>query len=198
MIVAAIAFLFYKYNTLEGTVEVQAPIFQQFNPCYVVALTPVSVALFAWLGRMGKEPSSPKKIGLGMLVAASAFCLMAVGSMGLDLPLDQAAAIKAGTEPMRVSANWLISTYLVLTFAELLLSPIGISFVSKVAPPKYAGLMMGLWFAATAVGNQLVMVPGLLWGANVSLVVIWGVLAGICLVSALFIFCILKKLEKVS
>ena len=200
IIVGALSFLFYKYNALEaaGAVDVKAPIFQQFNPCYVVALTPVSVALFAWLGRMGKEPSSPKKIGLGMLVAASAFCLMAVGSMGLDLPLDQAAAIKAGTEPMRVSANWLISTYLVLTFAELLLSPIGISFVSKVAPPKYAGLMMGLWFAATAVGNQLVMVPGLLWGANVSLVVIWGVLAGICLVSALFIFCILKKLEKVS
>ena len=97
-----------------------------------------------------------------------------------------------------MDANWLISTYLVLTFAELLLSPIGISFVSKVAPPKYAGLMMGLWFAATAIGNQLVMIPGLMWGANVNLVVIWSVLAGICLVSALFIFAILKKLEKVA
>ena len=199
-IALALYFLFYKYNALEaaGAVDVKAPIFQQFNPCYVVALTPVSVALFGWLGRKGKEPSSPKKIGLGMLVAALAFCLMAVGSMGLALPIDQAASIEAGADPMRVSANWLISTYLVLTFAELLLSPIGISFVSKVAPPKYAGLMMGLWFAATAVGNQLVMVPGLLWGANVSLVVIWGVLAGICLLSALFIFSILKKLEKVS
>ena len=85
-----------------------------------------------------------------------------------------------------------------LTFAELLLSPIGISFVSKVAPPKYAGLMMGLWFAATAIGNQLVMIPGLLWGENVSLPIIWGVLAGICLVSALFIFSIIKKLNKVA
>ena len=195
VIVAAIAFLFYKYNGLEGAVDVKAPIFQQFNPCYVVALTPVSVALFSWLNKMGKEPTSPEKIGLGMLVAALGFIWMAVGSMGLELPLAQG---NPATEGTRVSANLLISTYLILTFAELLLSPIGISFVTKVTPPKYAGLMMGLWFGATAIGNQLVMVPGIMWGANFSLVTIWGVLAGICLVSALFIFSIIKKLNKVS
>ncbi|TGX81182.1 MFS transporter [Palleniella muris] len=198
IIVAAGAFLSYKYNSLEGIVDVKAPIFQQFNPCYVVMLTPVSVALFSWLNRKGKEPTSPQKIGLGMLVAASAFFLMIAGTTGLLTPMDQAAAIEAGTSPERVSANLLISTYLVLTFAELLLSPIGISFVSKVAPPKYAGLMMGLWFAATAIGNQLVMIPGLMWGWNFSLPVIWGVLAGICLISALFIFSIIKKLNKVA
>ena len=195
VIVAAIAFLFYKYNNLEGAVDVEAPIFQQFNPCYVVALTPVSVALFSWLNKIGKEPTSPEKIGYGMLVAALGFVWMAVGSMGLELPLTQG---NPATEGMRVSANLLISTYLILTFAELLLSPIGISFVTKVAPPKYAGLMMGLWFGATAIGNQLVMVPGIMWGQNFSLVTIWGVLAGICLVSALFIFSIIKKLNKVS
>ena len=184
IIVAAIAFLFYKYTNLEGAVDVEAPIFQQFNPCYVVALTPVSVALFSWLNKIGKEPTSPEKIGLGMLVA-----------MGLELPLTQGDPTTEGT---RVSANLLISTYLILTFAELLLSPIGISFVSKVAPPKYAGLMMGLWFGATAIGNQLVMVPGIMWGQNFNLVIIWGVLAGICLVSALFIFSIIKKLNRVS
>lgn len=195
VIVAAIAFLFYKYYNLSGTVEVEAPIFQQFNPCYVVALTPVSVGLFSWLNKKGKEPTSPEKIGLGMLVAALAFVWMAVGSMGLELPLQQG---NAATEGPRVSANLLISTYLILTFAELLLSPIGISFVSKVAPPKYSGLMMGLWFGATAIGNQLVMVPGIMWGHNFNLVTIWSVLAGICLVSALFIFSIIKKLNKVS
>ena len=195
IIVAAIAFLFYKYNALEGAVDVKAPIFQQFNPCYVVALTPVSVALFSWLNKIGKEPISPEKIGLGMIVAALGFIWMAVGSMGLELPLTQGDAATEGT---RVSANLLISTYLILTFAELLLSPIGISFVTKVAPPKYAGLMMGLWFGATALGNQLVMIPGIMWGANFSLVTIWGVLAGICLVSALFIFSIIKKLNNVS
>ena len=173
IIVAAIAFLFYKYNGLEGAVDVKAPIFQQFNPCYVVALTPVSVALFSWLNKIGKEPTSPEKIGLGMLVAALGFIWMAVGSMGLELPLAQG---NPATEGTRVSANLLISTYLILTFAELLLSPIGISFVTKVTPPKYAGLMMGLWFGATAIGNQLVMVPGIMWGANFSLVTIWGVL----------------------
>ena len=195
VLVAASAFLFYKYNNVEGAVDVEAPIFQQFNPCYVVALTPVSVALFSWLNKIGKEPTSPEKIGYGMLVAALGFVWMAVGSMGLELPLTQG---NPATEGMRVSANLLISTYLILTFAELLLSPIGISFVTKVAPPKYAGLMMGLWFGATAIGNQLVMVPGIMWGKNFSLITIWGVLAGICLLSALFIFSIIKKLNKVS
>ena len=199
VVVLPALFLAWKYTEIspEG-VKVVAPIFQQFNPCYVVALTPVSVALFGWLNRKGKEPSSPRKIGLGMLVAAAAFFLMMSCSFSLLSPLAQADAIKAGADPARVSANLLISTYLVLTFAELLLSPIGISFVSKVAPPKYAGLMMGLWFAATAIGNQLVMIPGLLWGADVSLPIIWGVLAGICLLSAAFIFAIIKKLEKVA
>ena len=195
IIVAAIAFLFYKYNNLDGAVDVKAPIFQQFNPCYVVALTPVSVAIFSWLNKIGKEPTSPEKIGLGMLVAALGFIWMAVGSMGLQLPIEQSVA---ATEGPRVSANLLISTYLILTFAELLLSPIGISFVTKVTPPKYAGLMMGLWFGATAIGNQLVMVPGIMWGKDFSLVAIWGVLAGICLLSALFIFSIIKKLNRVS
>ena len=116
VIVAAIAFLFYKYNNLEGAVDVEAPIFQQFNPCYVVALTPVSVALFSWLNKIGKEPTSPEKIGYGMLVAALGFVWMAVGSMGLELPLTQG---NPATEGMRVSANLLISTYLILTFAEL-------------------------------------------------------------------------------
>ena len=198
LIVLAVVFLGYKYAHLDGAVDVKAPIFQQFNPCYVVALTPVSVALFSWLNRKGKEPTSPRKIGLGMLVAAVAFGLMIAGSIGLLSPMDQAAAIEQGADPARVSANWLISTYLVLTFAELLLSPIGISFVTKVAPPQYAGLMMGLWFAATAIGNQLVMIPGLLWGQNVPLPMIWASLAGICLLSAIFIFSIIKKLDKVS
>ena len=135
------------------------------------------------------------KIGLGMLVAAAAYVLLTMGSLGLPAPeLDPATG-----QPMHMadlSANWLISTYLVLTFAELLLSPIGISFVTKVAPPKYAGMMMGGWFVATAIGNFLVAIPSLMWGA--SLTVVWGVLTGICLVAALFIFVILKRLEKVA
>ena len=116
-----------------------------------------------------------------------------------SLPETKVAEFKAYlADEERVSANWLILTYLILTFAELLLSPIGISFVSKVAPPKLKGMMMGGWFVATALGNFLVAIPALLWSANVSLPVIWGSLACICLLSALFIFSILKRLEKVS
>ncbi|MDE5975428.1 MAG: hypothetical protein K2G69_02640, partial [Muribaculaceae bacterium] len=96
-----------------------------------------------------------------------------------------------------VSPNWLILTYLILTFAELLLSPMGISFVSKVAPPKYKGAMMGAWFGATAIGNYLVMVPMLLWG-EIPLVAIWGILIGLCLISAIFILSIMGRLENVT
>ena len=194
VIAAAVAGLFYKYSTLPAETAVSAPIFQQFNACFVVALTPVSVAIFGALAKKGKEPSSPMKIGLGMLVAAAAYVLMIVGSMGLAAP-----EIGADGQPMHmadVTPNLLISTYLVLTFAELLLSPIGISFVTKVAPPKYAGMMMGGWFVATAIGNFLVAIPSLMWGA--SLTVVWGTLAAICVVAALFIFVILKRLEKVA
>ena len=72
----------------------------------------------------------------------------------------------------------------------------GISFVSKVAPQKYKGMMMGGWFVATAIGNLLVSVGGYLWG-NLPLWVVWGVFIALCLLSALFMFSIMKRLEKV-
>ena len=194
VILAAVGGLIYKYNGLPDVTNVSAPIFQHFNACFVVALTPVSIALFGMLAKKGKEPSAPLKIGLGMLVAAVAYILMTVGSIGLPVPTFDAAG-----QPQHmadVTPNLLITTYLILTFAELLLSPIGISFVSKVAPPKYAGMMMGGWFVSTAIGNLLVSIPALMWGAP--LTIVWGVLVAICLVAALFIFVILKRLEKVA
>lgn len=195
VIVLAAAGLIAKYASLPDSTKVDAEIFQQFNPFFVVALTPVSIALFGWLARKGKEPSAPRKIGLGMLVAAIGYVVMTVGSLNLLSPDAQTAAIKAGTASF-VSPNWLISTYLILTFGELLLSPMGISFVSKVAPPKYKGMMMGGWFVATAVGNKLTSVCSSLWG-ELPLVVVWGILVALCVISAVFIFSIMKKLEKV-
>ena len=189
-----IGILVYKYLTITGSVAVSAPIFQQFNPFYVVALTPVSMAIFGALASKGKEPSAPRKIAYGMLVAAAGFAVMAFGSLGLLTPTEQAAAVEAGEAGTFVSANWLISTYLVLTFAELLLSPMGISFVSKVAPPKYKGMMMGCWFVATAIGNMLVAVGGYLWG-NIPLWITWSVFIVLCLLSALFMFVMMKRLE---
>ena len=194
IVAGVIAILVYKYLHVEGSVAVSAPIFQQFNPFYVVALTPVSLAIFGALAAKGKEPSAPRKIAYGMLVAAAGFAVMAVGSMGLLTPNEQAAAGDAGTF---VSANWLISTYLVLTFAELLLSPMGISFVSKVAPPKYKGMMMGCWFVATAIGNMLVAVGGFLWG-GLPLWIVWSVFIALCLISALFMFAMMKRLESAT
>ena len=194
VIILSVVFLIYRYSILEGSIAVSAPIFQHFNPFFVVALTPVSMAIFGSLARKGKEPSAPRKIGLGMLVAACGYVVMIVASMGLLSPTEQAAAGDAGTF---VSPSWLVSTYLVLTFAELLLSPMGISFVSKVAPPKYKGMMMGGWFVATAIGNYLTAVAAWLWG-DMPLWVVWGVLMVLCLLAALFIFSVMKRLEKVA
>ena len=194
VVLGIIDILIYKYLNLSGTVAVSAPIFQHFNPFYVVALTPVSMAIFGALAKRGKEPSAPRKIAYGMLVAAAGFAVMAVGSMGLLSPDAQATA---GDSATFVSANWLISTYLVLTFAELLLSPMGISFVSKVAPPKYKGMMMGCWFVATALGNMLVAVGGFLWG-GLPLTIVWSVFIALCLLSALFMFVMMKRLESAT
>ena len=164
-VLASLGILIWSYSSMDPTVEILPQIFQQFNPFFVVALTPVSLAVFGYLARRKKEPSAPRKIGIGMVIAACGFLILAIGSLGLPTPKEVEAA---GINPdVLVSPNWLISTYLVLTFAELLLSPMGISFVSKVAPPKYKGMMMGGWFVATAIGNYLVAIIGYLWYAVV-------------------------------
>ena len=197
VITAATAFLVWQYTRSTGaTLALDAPIYQQFNPFYVVALTPVSMGLFGALAKKGKEPSAPRKIAYGMLVAAIAFGFMAFISIGLNTP-DVQAAVRGTAEETLVSPYNLIIVYLILTFGELLLSPIGISFVSKVAPPKYKGMMMGLWFVATAIGNFLVQVGGHLWG-NIPLWVVWSVFLVLCLLSAAFMFAMMKKLEAVT
>ncbi len=193
--VATAAALFFRWRTTPDPVHILPQEFQQFNPFYVVALTPVSVAIFSALARKGKEPSAPRKIGLGMIIAAGGFLILTLGSVGLMSPAEVKAA---GASDAFVSQNWLISTYLVLTFAELLLSPMGISFVSKVAPPKFKGMMMGCWFAATAVGNYATSLIGYLWGSGMALWMVWSVLIVLCLLSALFIFSIMKRLESAT
>ncbi len=189
VLAAAAGVIWYFYGITPETVTgIQPQVFQQFNPFYVVALTPFSVALFGWLARKKKEPSAPRKIGYGMLVAAFAFLVMCIGSIGLGVAPEQ------GQGEHLVSPNLLIGTYLILTFAELLLSPMGISFVSKVAPPKYKGAMMGCWFGATAIGNYLVLIPTLLWN-SIDVSILWAILIVVCLISAGFIFFMMKRLE---
>ena len=196
VVALACAYLVWQYTRLAGPIEISAPIFQHFNPFYVVALTPVSMAIFGSLAKKGKEPSAPRKIAYGMLVAAVAFGLMLVFSIGLPRPETEMGpdGQLIGKHVADVTPNLLIFTYLILTFGELLLSPMGISFVSKVAPPKYKGMMMGMWFVATALGNFLVQVGGHLWGP-LPLWVVWAVFLGVCVISAVFMFAMMKKLE---
>ena len=195
--VISVSILVYKYLSLApgSFIEVLPQMFQHFNPFFVVALTPVSLAVFGALAKRGSEPSAPRKIGIGMFIAALGFTVMALSSMGLPTPNPDGAIVVAND--LLVSPSVLINTYLVLTFAELFLSPMGISFVSKVAPPKYKGLMMGLWFGATAVGNYLVSIIGMLWG-HMPLWALWSILIVLCLISALFIFMMMKRLENAT
>lgn len=183
------------YNHMDPTISITPQIFQQFNPFFIIVLTPLSIGLFTWLAKRGKEPSAPRKIGIGMFVAAIAFCLLALGSFGLPTPASLTST--GGVSPTLVSPNWLIGTYFTLTIAELFLSPMGLSFVSRVSPPKYKGMMQGGWLAATAVGNYMVALIGYLWG-GLQLWMLWGVLVICCLLSALFVFSIMKRLEKVA
>jgi proton-dependent oligopeptide transporter, POT family len=167
--------------------------FQHFNPFFIVALGQIVLGIYAWLRLKGKEPSSPRKIGYGMIITALAFSLLIIASLHLPSP----KSIGGVVSHTLVSPYWLISTYFLLTIAELFLSPIGISFVSRVAPPKYKGMAQGGWFAATSVGNLLVGVMGYFWD-KVSLSVFWSILVFCCLLSATFIFIIIKRLEKAS
>ena len=196
LFVGVLALLVWNYSGMNRRIDILPQIFQQFNPFFVITLTPFSIAIFAWLAKKGKEPSTPRKIGLGMLIAAMGFVVLAIASYRLASPIELKPV--GGVSPELVSPNWLISTYLVLTFAELLLSPMGISFVTKVAPPKLKGLMMGGWFAATGIGNFLTFIPGYLWEAEIPLWAVWSVLIGLCLLSALFIFSIMKRLENAT
>ncbi len=190
--VLLLAGAYFLYAAMENPTYAQPSDFQQFNPFFVVALTPFSMAFFGTLANRGKEVSAPTRIAWGMLVAALGFGVITLASKGLISPMD----LKDDTQSI-LSPGWLISTYFTLTLAELLLSPMGISFVSKVAPPKYKGLMMGGWFVATAIGNYLSSIPSMLWN-RIPLMYNWGILIALCLISALVMFALLKKLKEMT
>jgi len=187
--------VYYTLNISQPSNPISPEVFQSFNPLFIVALTPVVMGVFAYLAQKRKEPSTPRKIGYGMIIASVGFVLVLVASLKLISPhlLDGAAV----PDSSRVSPYWLMSSYLVLTVAELFLSPIGISFVSKVAPSRFQGLMQGGWLLATAVGNKLLFVGSIMW-KRVDLYMLWGIFIICCILSALFIFSIMKKLEKAT
>ncbi len=173
-----------------------AEIFQFFNPFFVVFLTPVVIGIFGWLRARGKEPSTPKKIAIGMGIAAFAYVVMAIGSYGL--PSDAEVKAMGGlTDAARVTPFLLIGTYFILTVAELFISPLGLSFVSKVAPPQYQGIMQGCWLGATALGNQLLII-GTLFYESIPIWATWCVFVIACLISMFTMMFMLKWLERVA
>ena len=175
---------------------ITAEIFQSMNPFFVVALTPVIMAIFAWQRRRNAEPSTPKKIAIGMGIAALGFVVMAVGSYFSHLPLHS-EIIEAGTSPIKVTPWLLAITYFILTVAELYISPLGISFVSKVAPPKYQGIMQGGWLGATAIGNQLLFIGAVLYEA-IPIWLTWSIFVVACSISMITMLVMLKWLERVA
>ncbi|MBW1853987.1 MAG: peptide MFS transporter [Deltaproteobacteria bacterium] len=199
-IIGACAFLgfallaYWSYTTYDAVNPITPQIFQHFNPFFIVALTPLIIGLFVWLAKKGKEPSSPRKIGIGMLITGLGFVVLVVGSLSLLGVSPKEIGGEVAPTNRLISPYWLISTYFVLTIAELFLSPMGISFVSKVSPPKYKGLMQGGWLAAAGVANYLLFVPALLW-EKIPIWIVWAVLVVACLLSAIFVFSILKRLE---
>ncbi|MFH1296609.1 MAG: peptide MFS transporter [Bacteroidota bacterium] len=190
VLVAGTLLLWYFYGTFSNANMIEPETFQQFNPILIVFLTPIVVGLFAWQRKRNKEASTPRKIGSGMIMAAMGFVLMMLASFTVVSPLD----LQGNPAPDRVSPYWLMGTYFILTVAELYLSPMGLSFVSKVAPPRFQGLMQGGWLAATAIGNALLFVGTTLW-VRLELWQVWMVFVVCCLVSAAFIFSIMKRLE---
>jgi POT family proton-dependent oligopeptide transporter len=175
--------------------DISPEVFQSFNPLFIVALTFPVMAVFAWMNKKGIEPSTPRKIGIGLIIAAVGFAIVLLGSIGAPSPFSLHGAPVADTD--RVSPYWLINSYLILTVAELFLSPMGLSFVSKVAPSRFQGLMQGGWLLATAAGNKLLFIGTLLWD-KIHLSLLWLVFIVCLLLSATFIFSILKRLEKAS
>lgn len=157
--------------------------FQSVNPAFILLLTFPLLTFWSFLRARGKEPSTAAKIGIGMLLTAAAFTIMGVGSL-------------VGGDSGKMNVGWLLATYGTITIGELCLSPMGLSLVSKLAPPGRVGTMMGAWFAFTAAGGYLAGLVGGLWNI-LDHSAFFFLLVGTSLLAALGLFLLLKKLDPV-
>ncbi|MBR5019893.1 MAG: peptide MFS transporter [Bacteroidales bacterium] len=184
------------------TKALPAEIWQAMNPLFVIVLTPIIMVLFASLARKGRPVSTPRKIALGMGIAAMAYLFLMIFSIANNYPsgdtfreLTSAQMLQMG---LAKAAPWvMIVTYFFLTVAELFISPLGLSFVSKVAPRNMVGLCQGLWLGATAIGNLFIFVGPIMLNAW-PIWKCWGVFLLICLVSMGVMLGMVKWLEKVT
>ena len=189
--------MFAKDYTLlkVGPWEISAEIFQAVNPFIVVFLTPVVMWIFSAMAKRGKEPSTPKKIGIGMGIAAIAYVVMTVAS--LSLPNYSVIESSPLADAARVTPWVLFSVYFILTIAELFISPLGLAFVSKVAPAHLQGLMQGCWLGATAVGNAALVLGAVMY-QTISLAATWSVFAIVCFISMGLMLGMVKWLERIA
>lgn len=184
------------------TDSIAPEIWQALNPFFVIVLTPIVMWLFSTLAKKGKVISTPRKIAIGMAVAGCAYLFLMVYSAKAGYPsgteframnaaqLAEAGLVKAGP--------WvLVVTYFFLTVAELFISPLGLSFVSKVAPRHLVGLCQGLWLGATALGNLMIWLGPVMYNAW-PIQYCWAVFLGVCLVSMGVMLGMVKWLEKVA
>ncbi len=174
-----------------------AEIFQSVNPFFVVFLTPIIMWIFGSLKKNGKEPSTPMKIAIGMGIAAFAYVFLMVFSFTLPSKDLLSTMSAAQIDAIRVTPWVMIGLYFILTVAELFISPLGLSFVSKVAPPHLQGLMQGCWLAATAVGNSLLFIGGILY-TSVPIWACWLVFVGATGASMIVMISMVRWLERVA
>lgn len=181
------------------TSSVAPEFLQAINPFFVIVLTPVIMAFFSILAKRGKVISTPRKIGIGMGLAALAYIFLSIFSyvMGYPSAHEFLAWPEAQQEASRAGVWVFFVTYFFLTVAELFISPLGLSFVSKVAPKHMLGLCQGLWLGATAVGNAFLFLGSMMYN-TIPLWVCWLVFVIICLVSMGVMLGMVKWLERVA
>lgn len=183
-----------------NTSSLPAEIWQFINPGFVIILTPIIMWLFAALARSGKEVSTPRKIAIGMFIAACAYIFLMIIAILNNYPsgnefkgLEEAVKVT-----MRTSPVVLILTYFFLTVAELFISPLGLSFVSKVAPKHLQGICQGLWLSATAIGNLFIALGVTMLNNFPHQWMCWAVFAAFCLISMGVMLGMVKWLERVA
>ena len=181
------------------TDSIAPEIWQAVNPFFVIVLTPLIMMFFGALTRRGREISTPKKIAIGMAIAGTAFLFLTIYSYLAGYPSAEEFRMMADSEKMGLKAGpWvLIVIYFFLTVAELFISPLGLSFVSKVAPKHLLGLCQGLWLGATAIGNLFLWIGPLMYNVW-PIWQCWTVFLVVCLVSMGVMLGMVKWLERVT
>jgi POT family proton-dependent oligopeptide transporter len=174
-----------------------AEIFQAVNPFFVVALTPLVMWLFGAMRKRKREPSTPMKIAIGMGIACLAYVFLMLMSTAVPAKEALASMSPEALDAMRLTPWVMVGLYFILTVAELFISPLGLSFVSKVAPPHLQGLMQGCWLAATAVGNSILFIGGILY-TSVPIWACWLVFVCATGLSMIVMLSMVKWLERVA